>query len=87
MGAGSGAALAFLVFLGIPARRRSWRSMLGAIVVMAALGGLSGCGDFWEAPGGNSSSGTTAGTYTFTVTGSGNPQVTSVTTTFTVTIN
>jgi hypothetical protein len=55
---------------------------------MAVLGGLCSCGDFWEAPGGNSSPlGTTAGTYTFTVTGSGDPQVTAVTTTFTVTIN
>jgi len=87
MGTG-GAVLALLVFLGMPARRRGWRSMLSALAVMAVLGSLAGCGDFWEAPGGNSSaSGTTAGTYTFTVTGSGDPQVTSVTTTFTVTVN
>jgi subtilase family serine protease len=82
---GGGAVLAFLVFLGIPARRRSWRSMLGAVVVMMALGGLSGCGNFWQDP--YTAAGTSAGTYTFTVTGTGVPQVTAVTTTFTVTVN
>jgi hypothetical protein len=81
-GAGGGAVLAFLVFLGIPARRRSWRSMLGVLVVMAALGSLAGCG------GGGGNSGTTAGSYIFTVTGSGIPSVTPApTTTFTVTVN
>jgi len=79
--------LAFLVFLGIPSRRRSWRSMLGAVALIVALGSLAGCGDFWQAPGGNTADGTTAGTYTFTVTGTGDPQVTAVTTTFTVTVN
>jgi hypothetical protein len=86
-GAGGGAVLAFLVFLGIPARRRSWRSMLGILVMMAALGSLAACGG-----GGGSSttgtSGTTAGAYTFTVTGTGNPAVTPApTATFTVTVN
>jgi hypothetical protein len=84
---GGGALLALLLFLGIPARRRGWRSMMGAIALAAALGGLAACGDFWEAPGGSTTGGTTAGTYTFTVTGTGNPQVTPVTTTFTVTVN
>jgi hypothetical protein len=82
-----GAVLAFLVLLGIPARRRSWRSMLGAVALIVTLGTLSGCGDFWEAPSGNSADGTTTGTYTFTVTGTGSPTVTAVTSTFTVTIN
>jgi hypothetical protein len=88
-GAGGGAALAFLLFLGIPARRRSWRSMLGILVVMAALGSLAACGGGFNRGGGGSYSGTTAGTYTFTVTGTGNPTVTLVapTTTFTVTVN
>jgi hypothetical protein len=84
---GGGAVLALLIFLGIPARRRGWRSMLGAVALMAALGGLAACGDFWEPPGGSTTAGTTAGTYTFTVTGTGNPTVTPVTTTFTVTVN
>ncbi|HXP63451.1 MAG TPA: Ig-like domain repeat protein [Dongiaceae bacterium] len=87
MGAGGGAVLAFLVFLGIPARRRSWRAMLGALLLLVALTSLSACGDFWKAPSGNSAAGTTAGNYTFTVTGTGNPTVTAVTTTFVVTVN
>jgi hypothetical protein len=86
-GAGGGAILALLVFLGIPARRRSWRQMLGMAVLMAAIGSLAGCGG-----GGVSvnqgNPGTTAGNYIFTVTGTGNPSVTPApTTTFTVTVN
>ncbi len=88
MGMGGGAVLAFLVFLGIPARRRSWRAMLGLVVLIAALGSLSACGG----GGGSSSStipGTTAGTYTFTVTaqGSPSPASTPATQTFNVTVN
>jgi subtilase family serine protease len=87
-GAGGGALLAFLVFLGIPARRRSWRSMLGILVVLVALGSVSGCGG----GGGGSSSqgdpGTALGTYTFQITGVGNPAVTPTpSTTFSVTVN
>jgi hypothetical protein len=82
---GGGVLLAFLLFLGIPARRRNWRSMLGICVLMMALGSLAACG------GGSSSSGTsgtTPDTYTFTVTGTGTPSVTpSPSTTFTVTVN
>ena len=88
-GLGGGAVLAFLVLLGIPARRRSWRQMLGVLVLFAALAGLSSCGG-----GGVSSSsgptdpGTTAGTYTFTVQATGTPTVTpAVTTTFNVVVN
>ncbi len=76
LGAGSGAALALMAFLGIPARRRSWRSMLGALVLMTALGSLAGCGGGGSA--GSSStgtSGTKAGTYTFSVTATGDPAV------------
>ena len=38
LGAGTGAVLALLFFFGIPARRRSWRSMLSIVVAMVALG-------------------------------------------------
>ena len=89
MGAGGGAVLAFLVFLGIPARRRSWRAMLGMLVLMAALGSLAACGG-----GGGSQTttvtdpGTSAGSYVFTVTGVGTPAVSpAVTETFTVVVN
>jgi hypothetical protein len=93
LGAGSGAVLAVLLFFGIPARRRSWRSMLGIIVAMAVIGVLSSCG---AAGGGTgttpppSNPGTAASppVYTFTVTSSGTPAVTPApTTTFTVSVN
>jgi hypothetical protein len=89
LGAGGGVVLAFLVFLGIPARRRGWRAMLGMLVLIAALGTLSACGGGGSSGGtGNAISATSAGTYTFTVTGSATPSVgASVTTTFTVTVN
>jgi hypothetical protein len=90
-GAGGGAILALLVFLGIPARRRSWRSMLGMLVLMGVLGSLAACGggsNGGGGGGGGGSAGTTLGTYTFTVTATGSPvQSTGNTTTFTVTVN
>jgi hypothetical protein len=61
--------------------------MLSALALVLVLGGLSACGDFWQAPSGSSAAGTTAGSYVFTVTGTGTPAITAVTTTFTVTIN
>ena len=89
-GAGGGAILSFLMFLGMPARRRSWRSMVGMLVVLVALGGLSSCGTGGGGTGTttNTDPGTSAGTYTFTVTGVGTPPVNpTVSTTFTVTVN
>jgi len=86
IGAGGGAALAFLVLLGIPSRRKG-RSLLGAVILMAILGGLAGCANFWQSPSGDTANGTTSGNYTFTVTGTGSPSVTAVTTTFTLTVN
>ena len=63
--------------------------MLGIVVLMAAIGGLAGCsstsGSTITTPG---NPGTTAGNYTFTVTGTGNDSAnTTETTTFTVTVN
>lgn len=92
-GAVGGVALALLVFAGIPGWRRNWRPVLGLVVLLAALGGLSACG------GGaatttttpitiTTTTQTTAGTYTFTVTGVGNdPASTTASTTFTLTVN
>ncbi len=88
--AGGGAVLAFVIFLGIPARRRSWRAMLGVLALMLTLGSLAACGGGGGGGGGggNSNPGTTAGSYVFTVTGTGNPAVNpATTTTFTVTVN
>ena len=90
-GAGGGAVLALLVFLGIPARRRSWRQMMGVLALMAALGSLAACGGGNSVSGGGGGggiSGTTLGSYTFTVTGTGSPAVSPIpSTTFTVTVN
>jgi hypothetical protein len=88
MGTGSGFVLALLVFLGIPARRRSWRAMLGAMILMAVLGSLTACGGGSSGSTGTGIAGTTPGTYTFSVTGQGNdPSSTTATTTFTLTVN
>jgi len=89
---GGGAVLAFLVFLGIPARRRSWRQMLGILVLIAALGGMSACGGGSSSGGGGGQSdpGTSKGTYTFTVVATGTATDGTIQrqeTTFTVTVN
>jgi subtilase family serine protease len=89
-GAGGGAVLALLVFFGIPARRRSWRAMLGMVVLLVTLGSLAACGGGGSSGGGTTTiPGTTAGTYTFTVTTSGSPSSNPAPSaqTFTVTVN
>jgi hypothetical protein len=92
LGAGSGAILALLAFFGIPARRRSWRSMLSILIAMVAIGTLASCGGGTTnnsgGGGGQNDPGTTAGTYTYTITASASPSVTpTVKQTFTVTVN
>jgi len=66
-----GAALALLMLFGIPARRRSWRAMLGMVALLFILaGGMVACGgSSGGGGGGGGNSGTTAGFYTITVTG------------------
>jgi uncharacterized membrane protein len=82
---GGGAAMALLVFFGIPARRRNWSAMLGLLLLLAAMGTVSGCGGSSSSSG---KTGTTAGNYTFTITTVGTPvQTPAPTTTFTLTIN
>ena len=68
--AGAATLLAFLVFFGIPARRRAWRGIVGVLLLIAAFGTLSACGGS-----SNGNKGTTAGSYTFTVTATGTPAV------------
>jgi hypothetical protein len=91
-GSGGGAVLALLLFLGIPARRRRWQSMLGLFALMVALGSIAACGGGGinnNGGGGTTTTdpGTAAGTYTFTVVATGNPTVSpTVQTTFTVTV-
>jgi hypothetical protein len=58
-----GAALACVLLVGIPAKRRRWQRMLGMVLLLAALSaGLLGCTHAL-------SGGTAPGTYTITVTG------------------
>ena len=73
-----GAALALLMLFGIPARRRSWRTMLGAFALLFLLaGGAVACGG-GGGGGGGGNSGTTPGSYSVTITGtSGSTTVTS----------
>jgi len=87
--AGGAVALAMLILFGIPARRRSWRAMLGMVALLAALGMLAACNNKAGGGGGGTSNpGTAAGAYTFTVTATGNPAVAPApTATFTVTVN
>jgi len=87
--AGSGALLAVLVFLGIPARRRGWRAMAGMLGLLFVLGGFAACGGGGSGGGGGTSDpGTTSGAYIFTVKATGgDPAATTSTTTFTVTVN
>ncbi|AXC15146.1 putative periplasmic aspartyl protease [Acidisarcina polymorpha] len=66
--AAGGAALACLLFVGIPARRRSWKSMLSLLIFLVAMAGV-GCGGGSGNNHNSGTPGTTAGTYTFTVTG------------------
>jgi uncharacterized membrane protein len=74
-GLGGGALVALLVFFGIPARRRSWRTILGVLVFGAIVGIGIGCGGSGNGGGGGSAN------YTVTVTGtptSGSAQTTTV---------
>jgi hypothetical protein len=75
--AAGGATLACLLLFGIPARRRSWRTMLGMLALLAALssgvfacgGGGGGGSGGGGGGGGGGIAGTTAGSYTIIVTG------------------
>ncbi|HKF45993.1 MAG TPA: protease pro-enzyme activation domain-containing protein [Terracidiphilus sp.] len=73
-----GAALAIVLFAGIPKRRRNWLAMFCLALALVALGTM-GCshvssGGPGNGPGGGSGStgGTSAGSYTVTVTGTAN---------------
>jgi hypothetical protein len=71
-----GATLACLLILGIPARRRIWRTILGMLLFLVFLtGGVLSCGGAGSGSGGGgggggqSNPGTTPGTYTIAITG------------------
>lgn len=67
-----GAALAVVLMLALPQRRRRWLAMFALLAIVASAGvvGCGGSGGTGGGGGGGSgNSGTTAGTYTITVTG------------------
>ena len=69
----AGTALACLLLFGIPARRRSWRTMLGMLsLLLIFTSGVLACGGGGGSSGGGGGgtyiAGTTAGAYTVTVT-------------------
>lgn len=67
----AGTALALVLMVGVPRRRRGWLTMLGVLVLSTAVGAI-GCGG-GVSGGSSGTTGTAAGTYTITVTGtSGN---------------
>jgi subtilase family serine protease len=74
---GGTAIVALLVFFGIPARQRGWRGLFGILVLLLTIGSISACGGGGGSSGGGGGGnpGTTSGTYTFTVTSTGNPQI------------
>jgi sugar lactone lactonase YvrE len=66
---GGGAALAALLFFGIPARRRRWITMAALLMAFIVVGAI-GCGGHGSSSSsGSSTPATTAGNYTFTITG------------------
>ncbi|MEI9968642.1 MAG: Ig-like domain-containing protein [Terracidiphilus sp.] len=73
----AGTALAVILMLAIPRRRRSWLAML-VLLAIAVCGTFVGCGG--KSGGGGGNSGTSAGTYTVTVTGTSGAQSATITT-------
>jgi Bacterial Ig-like domain (group 3)/FG-GAP-like repeat len=84
----AGATLACILFFGIPAHRRSWRSLLGMLILLTCMSTmLVSCGGGGGGGGGSTPAdpGTTAGAYTVTVTGTAGSNI--KTTTVALTVN
>lgn len=83
-----GAALACTLLVGIPARRRRWRNIVGMLgLLFCIIAGVVACGSSsggGGGGGGGGNSGTSAGTYTVTVTGTSGTIVETGTVTLTV---
>ena len=86
--AAGGAALACILFFGIPARRRGWRAMLGLLVVLGAMAGVGCSGPVVTTGHGQTNTlGTTPGVYTYAVVGTDTvTATTTASTVFTVTV-
>jgi hypothetical protein len=82
--ASGGTALACVLLFGVP-RRRNWRALLAAVLLLFALaGGMVACGGSLAATGSASNTGTTPGVYLVSVTGISG--ATTATTTATITV-
>ena len=79
----TGTALAFMLGIGVPRRRRSWGTLYGFAVLCITLGAI-GCGGGGGGKGGGNT-GTPAGSYTITVAGTSG-SVTGTGATFTLTV-
>jgi hypothetical protein len=85
-----GTALAVVMLIWVPRRRRNWLAMVGLAVLVASISAI-GCGGGGSG-GGGGNAGTSAGTYTVTVTGTGtssgsSSSVTATVGTVTLTVN
>jgi hypothetical protein len=79
------ATLAFLLFSGLAAGRRKWLTLVGMLTLLAFTSGLVACGSGGGTTGGGTHDpGTTAGTYTITVTGTSGTTTATGTVTLTV---
>jgi hypothetical protein len=84
--AGESALIALLLFLWPPAQLRKWRRIFGVLALIALFGLMTACGGVGTTQ--QTNPGTTAGTYTIMITGTGNDSAnTTATTTFTLTVN
>jgi hypothetical protein len=81
---GGGAGLICVLLFGVSARRRSWRTVLGMLLLLLALAaGFTACGS-GSSTCNSRTSGTTPGTYTITITGSSGAAAATGTVTLTV---
>ena len=81
-----GATLALAFLFGIPRRRRNWMAMLGVFCLLVSIAGIGCGGGSTNSGGGGGTSipGTTAGTYTITITGTSGSTVVTNTAVLTV---
>jgi hypothetical protein len=81
---GGGATLAVACFFCLPIRRRKWQSLFGLMLVLAIGLAAVGCGGNGTSVGHGGTGGTSAGSYTVTVTGTSGSLTASTTVNFTV---
>lgn len=87
-----GTALALMLLIGVPRKRRNWMAMLGLVLLFASISAIGCSGGSSNGGGSVGNPGTSAGTYTVTVTGTGKSSgssspVTATVGTVTLTVN